>query len=711
LPIDKILAVAQNAKQIRTNEWMVQCPCHQDNKASLHITEAEDGRILLKCHAGCDNRDIVKAWGLEMKNLFTDRDKDVSNKQERLIDVTYDYKDLQGKLIFQTIRYEPKDFRQRRPGGTGDYIWNLQGVEPIPYRLPELKKALYDKKMALIVEGEKDVENLLKLGFTATCNHGGAGKWRESHSKHFPQGSKVTVLPDNDDPGRKHGQSVAQQLQAQGCEVRIVKLPGILEKGDVSDWLQTHNKDDLMKLIDETWDKPQEQLGPKQEPKHELESVSSKGIANNPLKPVITCLKDVQEEAIKWLWERYIALRKICIIEGDPSHGKTWFVLFLVSAISNGWKLPDPETGVFSKAHECKPANVIYMTAEDGLADTIKPRLSMLGANHKNIYILEGQQREDDETMEPVSMQDLAILRQAMEEIRPALLVFDPLQGYLGPNIDMNQANKTRPVLTGILRLAEEFECAVVIIRHLNKQNAGKVAYRGMGSIDFTAAARTVLLIGKDPENEKKRVIIPTKCNISFEGTALVFELDKELGFSWLGKAELTAEELLYPGPKDGGQDREQNRFNEAIVFLQNILAGGKKLIKEVKAEAKSADVKEITLRRAKENLEIKTFKRGENWFWMLPDVQDEPRAETMINMNNMNKTPENTGLNHVDHKKSDDQDEQDASNADIFEDSSVLITLVKENTIRDLKRSCKEKSHELWNDVGHELEIEGGQI
>lgn len=566
-------------------------------------------------------------------------------------------------------------------------------MDPIPYRLPELKKALDNKEIVFVVEGEKDADNLYKFGFIATCNHGGAGKWRESHSEYFPEDSKVTIIPDNDPPGKKHGEEVYKQLVTRGCQTRVISLTGLAEHGDVTDWLHTHTKDELLKLITETWEKPQE---------------PSKGITNNPLRLVITCLKDVQEEAVRWLWERYIALRKLCIVEGDPSHGKTWFVLFLVAAISRGWKLPDPETGGFNKKQECNPANVIYMTAEDGLADTIKPRLTMLGANHANIYVIEGQQREDDDTMEPVSMQNLAILRQAMEKISPALLVFDPLQGYLGPNVDMNQANKTRPVLTGILRLAEEFDCAVVIIRHLNKQSAGKVGYRGMGSIDFTAAARTVLLIGKDPGNEQRRVIVPTKCNISFEGVTVAFELDKENGFSWLGKADLTAEELLYPETKHGSQDHEQNRFDEAIDFLQNILANGKKLIKEVKAEAKAADIKEITLRRAKENIEVTTFKDGAEWFWVLPDLQDDP-AHKYYDQHDQDATnAEDTGSNHVDHKKTMITDGQDATNADNTEGSAMLITLIKESSIGDIKRSCKEISHDLWADVARP---EGEQI
>lgn len=429
---------------------------------------------------------------------------------------------------------------------------------------------------------------------------------------------------------------------------------------------------------------------PKSEPER------TKGTVNSPAKqPVITCLKDVQEEDVRWLWERYIALRKLCIVEGDPSHGKTWFVLFLVAAISQGWKLPDPETGTFNKTHEHEPANVIYMTSEDGLSDTIKPRLTMLGANHDNVYIIEGQQRDGDENIEPVSMQDLDVLRKAMEKIRPALLVFDPLQGYLGPNVDMNQANKTRPVLTGILRLAEEFNCAVVIIRHLNKQSAGKASYRGMGSIDFTAAARTVLLIGKDPDNEQRRVIVPTKCNISFEGVTVAFELDKENGFSWLGKAELTAEELLYPESKDGGQDREQNRFDEAAEFLHDILADGKKLIKNVKAEAKAADIKEITLRRARESIGVKTFKKGEDWFWMLPDGQDEPCSKTMNNVIKMPQRPINTGLSHVVHEKEMSKVEQDAPKADISDDSTMLITLIMENDMGDNTTPLDEGGHD----------------
>ncbi len=677
MPIDKIQAVAENFKKgSKPGEYWAKDPTCSDSTPSVHITEKSDGTVIIKAHNGTTTEAVVKGWGMEMRDLFPPRSRDKPFEDRPRTLATYDYKNADGKLVFQVVRQQPADrgktFKTRRPDGAGGWIWNLQGVEPLPYRLPELLQTLCTGKMVLAVEGEKDVDNLTKLGFTATCNHGGAGKWREEHSKYFPSGAKVTIIPDNDGPGKKHGEEVNKQLQARGCETRIIDLPGLPEHGDVSDWLDTgHTKEELLKLIVSAWDKPQEP-----------EPERTKGTVNSPAKqPVITCLKDVQEEEVQWLWERYIAFKKLCIVEGDPSHGKTWFVLFLVSAVSRGWKLPDPETGAFSKTHEHEPANVIYMTAEDGLSDTVKPRLTMLGANHDNVYIIEGQQRDGDENIEPVSMQDLGILRQAMERIRPTLLVFDPLQGYLGPNIDMNQANKTRPVLTGILRLAEEFNCAVVIIRHLNKQSAGKASYRGMGSIDFTAAARTVLLIGKDPGNEQRRVIVPTKCNISFEGVTVAFELDKENGFSWLGKAELTAEELLYPESKDGGQDREQNRFDEAIDFLQDILANGKKPIKEVKAEAKAADIKEITLRRAKENINVVTFKNGADWFWTLPDGQDEPYVKSMSKVIEMPQRPINKGFNHVDHKKRMIKDDQDDSKPGSADDSAMLFNLIIEST------------------------------
>ncbi|MEN6350735.1 MAG: AAA family ATPase [Syntrophomonas sp.] len=710
-PIEKILQVAKNPKPIKPNEWMVQCPNHQDDKASLHVTEdTSNGKILLRCHAGCDNRDIVQAWGLSMKDLFPPREHppDMPQQANRPQTVAvYNYIDVDGNLVYQVVRQRQsngnKGFYQRHPDGHGGWINNMNGVIPLPYQLPRLIKTLEEGHAVLIVEGEKDCDRLVKLGFTATTNHGGAGKWGENHSKYFTAGSKVVILPDNDEPGRKHARSVAGQLHSQGCQVRIIELPGLPEKGDVSDWLDAgHDKPELMKLIVEAFEK-------------ELDPDIPKGASNQnqspdekAWKPVITCMDAIPEEEVLWLWPGYIALRKICLIEGDPSHGKTWLTLAIASAVSQGWPLPDRETGLNTKIANREPASVIYMTAEDGLGDTIKPRLENLGADGKKIFVIEGQRQADNEAMEPVTMQDLDILRQAMHRVKPALLIIDPLQGFLGAGVDMHRANETRPVLAGILRLAEEFNCAVVIIRHLNKKSGDKAAYRGMGSIDFTATARTVLLVGKDPDDQYKRIVIPTKCNVGVEGVPVAFSLTPGYGFEWVGKTDRTAEDLLTPFINSENSN-ERSALEEATDLLAEALSSNPRLIKEVKKDAKAADINERTLRRAREQLGVKAYKEGDNWFWYLPvrseDGQDggdhSSINKTLVNMVNVAQIPNISTLEHVGQEISNGQHGQHGSNKGLAEVQGMLTNLTKQTALGG------------WAEVGHEIDLsslEGGR-
>ena len=167
------------------------------------------------------------------------------------IEATYDYVDAEGKLLYQTVRYAPKDFRQRRPdpAKNGRWVWNLDNTTPVPYRLPGLLAAFAAQEPVFVVEGEKDADRLVDLGLTATTNHGGALKWNGNHSRHFPAGAKVFLLPDADAPGQKHMRSVHSSLKLMGCEVQWIRLAGLPDKGDVSDWLaQGHTKDELLAL-------------------------------------------------------------------------------------------------------------------------------------------------------------------------------------------------------------------------------------------------------------------------------------------------------------------------------------------------------------------------------------------------------------------------------------------------------------------------------
>jgi putative DNA primase/helicase len=218
------LARALKAKRM-SGGWCARCPAHDDRRASLSIGEGEDGRLLLHCHAGCDFEAILKAAGVEATKP---NGEDRSKPQ---IVATYDYRDARGNIAFQVVRLQPKAFRQRRPNGSA-WIWDMNGVERVPYRLPQLLNA----NEIYICEGERDCDNLAKAGLTATTNPGGAGKWPDSFSRWF-RGRHAIILPDADQPGRQHAVDVARKLRGHAASVRIIELPGLKPKGDVSDWL------------------------------------------------------------------------------------------------------------------------------------------------------------------------------------------------------------------------------------------------------------------------------------------------------------------------------------------------------------------------------------------------------------------------------------------------------------------------------------------
>ncbi|WP_207636703.1 AAA family ATPase [Desulfurispora thermophila] len=518
---------------------------------------------------------------------------------------TYDYKDANGQLLFQVVRYWPKTFRQRRPDPAANdgWCWSVKGIKQVPYKLPELLAALERGQTVFVVEGEKDADALARLDLMATCNAGGAGKWTQSHSQHFPAKARVVILPDNDNPGRKHAQLVASQLTTRGCQVKVIELPGLPEKGDVSDWLAAGGtKEQLLELVDNTaeW---------------RLETKASS---------IIVRLADVEPVQVKWLWEPYIPLGKLTLLEGDPEAGKTWLALAIATAISNGRGLPGQD-GRPGLAFE--PGNVLYLTAEDGLADTLRPRLDILGADVKRVFSL-----STGENGEFVTLADIETLDAVATQIKPKLIVIDPLQAYLGSNVDMHRANEVRPVLAKLAALAEKHLCAVLCIRHLSKAPTGRAIYRGMGSIDFTAAARSVLLAGVDPQNPHKRAVVQIKSSLASKGIALGYSLSPP--FSWTGESELTKSDLL----ASEHEPEEKSALEEAESWLMLALESGPVSTKEIKKMAREAGISEATLRRAKEKLGVKAEavykmetsgrKKITTWNWYLPGSEPSPASE-----------------------------------------------------------------------------------
>jgi hypothetical protein len=235
-----ILSRLSKVKPSGLNQWSARCPAHEDRKPSLSLALGDDGKVLLHCHAGCNVKDIVAAIGLTEADLYPDAPARVGKPEVVAI---YDYTDADGKLLYQVVRHSDKSFLQRRPNGRGGWVWNMKGTPRVLYNLPYVASAPVEG-WVLIVEGEKDMDNLRALNIVATTNSGGAGKWHQVSDDSILHDRRVAIIPDNDETGREHAHDVAMSLHGKAKVVKIVKLPDLPEKGDVSDWLETFERGD-----------------------------------------------------------------------------------------------------------------------------------------------------------------------------------------------------------------------------------------------------------------------------------------------------------------------------------------------------------------------------------------------------------------------------------------------------------------------------------
>ncbi len=245
LSIDEFLLKLSHVRTV-PNGWEACCPAHEDTTPSLGVSIGRNGNILANCRAGCSFTAICAAMGLQPKQLMAPKPDEQFHGLPRIV-ATYDYRDLQGVLKYQTVRFQPKDFRQRQPSPSGGWSWKLTGAQRLPYRLNEL----IDQPSIYIVEGEKDCDTLWSRGLPATTNTGGAGKWRDLETQAIKNAGvkRVIVLPDNDGPGRKHADDIAAQMKQNGIACTIVALPGLSAHGDVSDWFaQGHQTAELEEL-------------------------------------------------------------------------------------------------------------------------------------------------------------------------------------------------------------------------------------------------------------------------------------------------------------------------------------------------------------------------------------------------------------------------------------------------------------------------------
>ena len=319
-------------------------------------------------------------------------------------------------------------------------------------------------------------------------------------------------------------------------------------------------------------------------------------------------MEQVEIEKIDWLLYPFIPFGKVTIVQGDPGEGKTTMVLQIIAKLTKGEAvLPSgsDEPALEGKTMALEPVNVIYQTAEDGLGDTIKPRLLSAGADCSRVMVI-------DDNDQALTMMD-ARLEEAIIKTKARLVVLDPIQGFLGAAVDMHRANEIRPLMKRIVVLAEKYHCAIILIGHMNKNSNGKSSYRGLGSIDFQAAARSVLIVGRIKNEPEIRVVCHVKSSLAPEGKSIAFRLDKDTGFEWIGEYDISADDLL------SGENRGQ-KIRSAKEFLKEVLASGSVAQTKVAEEAESRGIKKKTLWNAKKELEIDSVKIGNQWFWMLPE-------------------------------------------------------------------------------------------
>ena len=327
-------------------------------------------------------------------------------------------------------------------------------------------------------------------------------------------------------------------------------------------------------------------------------------VLKEPSKPEtmkIIRMSDVELTPVEWLWKPYLPFGKLSVLQGNPGEGKTYFAMHLAAACTNGKLLPNME--------RLEPFNVIYQTAEDGLGDTVKPRLIEAGADLDRVLVI------DDSDVQ-LTLSDERI-EKAIVENNARLVIIDPIQAYLGADVDMKRANEVRPIFMRLGQVAQRTGCAILLIGHLNKAAGMQSLQRGLGSIDIAAAVRSVMFIGKLKHDPTMRILTHEKSSLAPPGVSLAFSLGDEGGFRWVGEYDITADEML-----SGIEPQRETKTQQAKDLICTLLAGGKQVFSEdIDKAALERGIPGRTVRDAKRELgdalKSKIVEGRKKVFWM----------------------------------------------------------------------------------------------
>lgn len=501
-------------------QWVARCPSHGDAHQSLSVGIGKDGCVLLKCHAGCTTEDIASAMGLKLKDLFVeDRQPDRNRRPAKKSPVvaTYNYLDDAGKLLAQKLRKADKSFSWRRPDGNSGWIYNRQSVPRRLFRAGELGKMVY------IVEGEKDAINLHeKIGGCAVSGADGAGpgKWRAEYTEQLRDRS-VIILQDNDDVGRVYAQEVAAALHGTAKSVKLLDLstvwPDIPEHGDISDMIEALGADEaarqLVELVRAT---------PEWEP--------SQAAEKDPLLALFKPLEEYQEEEAEWIVPGWIPKGQISLIAADGGIGKTTLWCHVIAALSSGTTciLDPPE---FSR----QPMKITFLTTEDSVRKKLRKKLRLAGANMKNI-ITPDFAGDRSGLLRNVKF-GTKDMDKVLRYLKPVLCIFDPVQGFTPPKVNMGSRNEMRDCMAPLISVGEDIGTTALIVCHTNKRKGAYGRDRIADSADLWDIARSVMMAGYTDE-QGVRYLSNEKNNYAQLQETILFTIDEDeqihkVGNSW----------------------------------------------------------------------------------------------------------------------------------------------------------------------------------
>lgn len=565
-----------------SGQWYARCPAHDDKHQSLSVSIGQDGRVLLNCHAGCSVENVAAAMGLTVKDLFVDKPK----AQERpTITEIYTYPNGAQKL-----RYSDKHFGWRQPDGKGGWIWNRKGLTRSLYIAGELSGVM------AVAEGEKDANTLHRLGWDAVSAEDGAGegKWHSEYTEQL-KGRHVLIFQDNDDKGKAFAQETAAALNGSAKSVRVLDLstvwPDMPEKADVSDMVKSYGDERACQLIAELMhNTPEWTEAPPEED------------------PFLSCFKtlgDFEEEEATWLVPGWIPEGQITLMAADGGIGKTTLWCNIIAAISSGRRciLDPPE-------HTREPQRVAFLTTEDSVRKKLRKKLRLAGANMNNIIT------PDFLADKSGALRDLKFGRPEMgkfvRHFRPALCVFDPVQGFVPPDINMGSRNAMRDCMAPLISLGEETGTTFLVVCHTNKRPKASGRDRIADSADLWDVSRSVLMAGYT-EDQGVRYLSNEKNNYEQLQETLLFTIDED----GQAKAEGTTWKRDREYSQDAAASTAAPKREDCKEWLQQALieAGGAMPSKDLEGKAKLAGYSYITLRRAKDELKkagaVKFFQTG----------------------------------------------------------------------------------------------------